>query len=73
MGELYRIYKNNSDGQLKDYQPSKRYEETNLVFDETTLIIYYQFEVNGVGYMAPYISENGKYCRFINEKIVEVG
>ena len=26
----------------------------------------------GYGYMAPYISENGKYCKYINDEIVEI-
>ena len=26
----------------------------------------------GYSYFAPYISENGKFCRYINGKIVEI-
>jgi hypothetical protein len=26
----------------------------------------------GYGYMAPYISENGKYCKYIGDEIVEI-
>ena len=49
---------------------------TYLVYDPDTLVIYYQ-EENGIGhkgfgYMAPYYSEYGKLCRWVNNKIVEI-
>lgn len=54
---------------------------TGLVFDTQTKVVYYMLTeghsfsgpTNYSGYMAPYISENGKYCRFIDNQIVEIG
>ena len=57
---------------------SKELKEINdvLSYDSDTKVVYYYFrEINGYwgyGYMSPYISENGKYCRYINGEIVEV-
>lgn len=50
--------------------------KTGLVFDSQTKVVYYKgiehFDRSYVGYLAPYISENGKYCRFIDHQIVEI-
>ena len=54
--------------------------EESLVYSVETRCVYYMFstrKVNGrqgygYGYMAPYISENGKYCKYINDEIVEI-
>lgn len=55
--------------------------EDILFFDRNTQIVYYLFSTAqypnthgamGYGYMAPYISENGNYCRYIDGKIVEI-
>ena len=55
--------------------------EDILFFDRNTQIVYYLFSTvqypnthcaMGYGYMAPYISENGNYCRYIDGKIVEI-
>ena len=49
---------------------------TYLVYDPNTLVIYYQekdiYGSKGFGYMAPYYSEHGKLCRWIDNKIVEI-
>ena len=55
--------------------------EDILFFDRNTKIVYYLFsttqyphthEAMGYGFMSPYISENGNYCRYIDGKIVEI-
>ena len=46
---------------------------TDLVYDSQTKIVYYKDQKVSFLSMCPYISENGKYCRFIDGKIVEVG
>lgn len=54
--------------------------EETLFYSEETKVVYYIFSMSGqsgyagfgYGYMAPYISENGKFCRYINDEIVEI-
>ena len=55
--------------------------EDILFFDRNTKIVYYLFSTTqyphthgamGYGFMSPYISENGNYCRYIDGKIVEI-
>ena len=53
------------------------YEYTDLVYNTETKVIYYMFDDEYLdsrirNYFAPYINENGKYCRFIDNKIVEI-
>lgn len=48
-----------------------------LAYDKETKVIYYMastYQYNGYSYtyFAPYISENGKFCRYINGKIIEI-
>lgn len=49
-----------------------------LVYDRETRIIYYKYKDNdgggyqGYGYMAPYYSSNGKLCKYVNDKIIEI-
>ena len=51
-----------------------------LVYSTETRVVYYMFSTfeavgyqgYGYSYFAPYISENGKFCRYINDKIVEI-
>lgn len=51
-----------------------------LVYSTETRVVYYMFSTSkavadrgfGYSYFAPYISENGKFCRYINDKIVEI-
>lgn len=51
-----------------------------LVYSTETRVVYYMFSTYeavgyqgyGYSYFAPYISENGKFCRYINDEIVEI-
>ena len=51
-----------------------------LAYSVDTRVVYYMFstsaEAGSVGYgytyFAPYISENGNFCRYINDEIVEI-
>ena len=52
-------------------------DEDLLFYDMKTEVVYYVFlnsrnGYKGYGFMAPYISENGNYCRYIDGKIVEI-
>ena len=52
-------------------------DEDLLFYDMKTEVVYYVFlnsrnGYKGYGFMAPYISENGNYCRYIDDKIVEI-
>lgn len=50
-----------------------------LVYSIDTRVVYYMFSTSndsgysgyGYSYFAPYISENGNFCRYINDEIVE--
>lgn len=46
------------------------YKDTKVVYIMITLDSDYDDET--VSYFAPYISENGKYCRYIDGNIVEI-
>lgn len=47
-----------------------------LIYDKETRIIYYKYEDGegrrGYGYMTPYYSSNGKLCKYIDNKIIEI-
>lgn len=47
-----------------------------LVCDLNTKVVYYSQRSGSsqlnTTYMCPYLSENGKYCRFVDGKIVEI-
>lgn len=51
-----------------------------LVYSTETRVVYYMFSTYesvgyqgyGYSYFAPYISENGRFCRYINDEIVEI-
>lgn len=46
---------------------------TDLVYDSRTKIVYYVvYNRNVCVFRHPYLSENGKYCRFIDGNFVEV-
>lgn len=48
-------------------------EETDMVYDFGTKIIYYEvYNGKKLVFRHPVISENGKYCRFIDGNFVEV-
>ena len=85
MGNLIRIWKDSISGELSDRKVSYMCDSLDLVFDSETRIVYYKFtekvaikkigdrEITGkVGYMSPYIGEYGRYCQFIDNKIVEM-
>lgn len=77
MGKLERIYQHYlTEGYCSSETGIGCYSiPTNLVYDtETKVIYYYPAECHVIiGCMSPYISENGKYCRFVDGKFVEVG
>ena len=69
----------NSDNTLQDFTKFKVIEGSDcLRYDTDTRVVYYLFStcVSGgyysYSYMAPYISENGRYCRYMNDEIVEI-
>lgn len=51
-----------------------------LVYDIDTRVVYYMFSTAewsadrgyGYSYFAPYVSKNGRFCRFVNDEIVEI-
>lgn len=55
-------------------------EKEHLAYDLDTKVVYYMFSSKeysgyqgyGYSYFSPYISENGKFCRYIDNKIVEI-
>ena len=83
-GALTRIVEINN-GKLESADNYPYGDTTNLVYDSETKVVYYQFSRFrdiptmgsigrvGQGYMSPYISENGKFCRFVDNKIIEIG
>ena len=81
-GNLY-VAENEEDDEGNLYVAENEEDDeydSNLVCDSKTKVIYYMVSDycvglpgNMVGYMAPYISENGKFCRFIDNQIVEIG
>lgn len=51
--------------------------DSTLYYDKDTRIVYYVMVstsggYRGYGFMSPYISENGNYCRYVDKEIVEV-
>ena len=88
MKKLLRIWENTKNGELSIEKENIDSIPTKLVFDSETKVIYYKLteittvyssvcetqepKDTKVGFMSPYISENGKYCRFIGNKIVEI-
>lgn len=46
---------------------------TDMVFDRHTKVIYYEiWNRNKLVSRHPYLSENGKYCRFVDGEFVEI-
>ncbi|MBQ8043795.1 MAG: hypothetical protein IJ272_06575 [Clostridia bacterium] len=51
-----------------------------LAYSVDTRVVYYMFSTwesagyqgYGYAYFAPYISENGNFCRYVNDEIVEI-
>ena len=90
MGKLVRLWKNKKTGKFVNYKVDEDCVSTNLAYDQDTRILYYKFtEVvtvksitfeeqpsfdTKVGYMSPYITENGKMCKFTKYfEFVEIG
>ena len=52
--------------------------EDSLVYHRDTKVVYImitlrrEYNYDSAGYFAPYISENGNYCRYIDNQIVEI-
>lgn len=44
----------------------------NKVYDSNTLVVYYCNHLRTNNYLAPYYSENGMLCRYIDGQIVEI-
>lgn len=63
-------------GKASEAELIKCPEHDVLYYDPTTKVIYYIFydtDVHqGFGYMSPYISENGKFCKWDDGKIIEI-
>ena len=63
----------NPDGSYSDYRCARKNSEPSMfVYDSVTRIVYYKFTEKKSSYLSPYISENGKHCRFIDNKFVEI-
>lgn len=43
-----------------------------LSYDTNTRVVYYIFTRGEYGYMSPYISENGHFCRYVDGEVVEI-
>lgn len=90
MGKLVRLWKNTKTGRFVNHKVDDDCVSTNLVYDSKTRIMYYKFSEivtvdsitfadqkpfdTKVGYMSPYITENGKMCKFtVRMEFVEIG
>ena len=76
MRDFVKIYKRWDDGtfttkscELTDGACVKYFHETGLAYNEITKVIYYY---RNETVEAPYISENGKFSRFVDNQIVEI-
>ena len=51
-----------------------------LVYSTETRVVYYMFSTSeaigyigyGYSYFAPYISENGRFCKYVDDMIIEI-
>lgn len=63
-------------GKASEAELIKCPEHDVLYYDPTTKVIYYIFydtDVNqGFGYMSPYISTNGHFCKWDDNRIIEI-
>lgn len=41
-----------------------------LIYDNETKIVYYKYANGYEAYMSPYISKDGRYCKYKNGKVV---
>jgi len=83
LGAVGLIYRNPETGKLggSSFDGLFGSKKTNLVYDCNTKVVYYSDAQEKdelrekVNVLSPYISENGRYCRFIEdseEQIVEI-
>jgi hypothetical protein len=80
LGAVSLIYKDPKSERLggTSFDGVFGWEKTNLVYDCNTKVVYYSDAKQKdelketVNVMSPYISENGRYCRFIEGQIVEI-
>jgi len=51
-------------------------EMDGVVYNLDTKVMFYMFSTSivnhGYGYFGPYINENGRYCRYVDNKVVEI-
>lgn len=76
-----RTSSNSSDDAAAEMSNFKVIEgKEYLAYSVDTRVVYYMFSTSSVAgnagygytYFAPYISENGNFCRYINDEIVEI-
>ena len=70
-------YKHVFENKFEPVEDSLDDKSNCLFYDKQTKIIYICITNNnggylGYGYMSPYYSENGKICKYEDEKIVEI-
>lgn len=77
-GSMFNLY---DKSELYDSIPNTMKvieDEDSLVYHKDTKVVYimitlrWEYNYETSGYFAPYISENGKYCRYVDGKIVEI-
>lgn len=86
MGKFMRIWRDKETKELYDNGwRDANSESLNIVYDTDTKIIYYKFNEKTelhtceevrlckVGFMSPYINENGKLCKYEEGQIIEIG
>ena len=76
MRDFVKIYKRWDDGtfttkskELTDGAIVHKFNYTGLAYNEVTKVVYYYKNEN---VEAPYISENGRFCRWLGNKILEI-
>ena len=59
---------------IREDVPRDREDElTDMEYDYLTKVVYYVvYNGKKCTYRHPYLSENGKYCRFVDGKFVEI-
>ena len=81
MERFVMIYRG-EDGNLRTFDDEVTfvpYLYTGLAYDKVTKVVYYYYHPSAFHGIcdddmptSPYLSENGKLCRFINNQIVEI-
>ena len=66
-------YYSSSRWTREDVPRNREDELTDMVYDCTTKIVYYVvYKGKKCIFRHPYLSENGRYCRFIDGNFVEI-